>query len=322
MEGNGMSFWDSVDEVIKRKSNIRHLSKSGVYANIDNMDNCVEKAAEISYKDTKEHDDAMKPEIKAIDVVLMTAVEDEYRMARKVFRDIYAENYENGFKYCLATYEISKDITIIIAIFKQNSMGLVSASMTATFALNKFNPKLLLMCGVCAGVKDKANLGDLIVFSPVFDYGSGKYYDGHFFPDYRQHHIDSHVGPIVEKMKCDINLKREIKDAWENTTGKPTTELEVHIYPGGSGAAVITDENVIKNIRDHQRTLGAIDMESYAIAEVANAALTKEIPWLVVKGVQDFASPLKNDQFREYSAFVSATFIKKFLDLFFEKNKW
>lgn len=320
MEGNGMSFWDSVDEAIRRKSNIRDLGMSNVFANIDNMDNRAEKSAEIGGKEIKEHDSAIKPEITVIDVVLMTAVEDEYRMARMVFREIFAENYENGFKYCLANHKISEDLTIVIAIFKQNNMGLVSASMTATFALNKFHPKLLLMCGVCAGVKDKANLGDLIIFSPVFDYGSGKYYDGKFFPDYQQHHIDSHVRPIVEEMRCDINLKREIKDAWENTTGKPTTELEVHIYPGGSGAAVITDEDVIKNIRDHQRTLGAIDMESYAIAEVANAALTREIPWLVVKGVQDFASPLKNDQYREYSAFVSATFIKKFLNLFFEKS--
>lgn len=313
-----MGFWDSVNEVIERKSSIRHLGMSDTSANIDNMDNCMEKATEISYKETKEHDNTTKPEIAAIDVVLMTAVEDEYRMARKVFKDIYAENFENGFKYCLANYKISEDTTVVIAIFRQNNMGLVSASMTATFALNKFNPKLLLMCGVCAGVKDKANLGDLIIFSPVFDYGSGKYHDGKFFPDYRQHHIDSHVGPIIEQMKCDINLKREIKDAWDNTTGKPTTELEVHIYPGGAGSAVITDENVIKSIRDHQRTLGAIDMESYAIAEVANAALIREIPWLVVKGVQDFASPLKDDQYREYSAFVSATFIKKFLDYFFK----
>lgn len=320
MEGNCMSFWDSVDEVIKRKSSTKHSGMSDVYANINNVDNRTEKPTESSHKETKEHDDTTKPEIAVVYVILMTAVEDEYRMARKVFRDIFAENYENGFKYCLANYKISEDFAIVIAIFRQNNMGLVSASMTATFALNKFNPKLLLMCGVCAGVKDKANLGDLIIFSPVFDYGSGKYHDGNFFPDYRQHHIDSHVRPIVEEMKCDINLKREIKDAWENTTGKPTTELDIHIYPGGSGAAVITDENVIKNIRDHQRTLGAIDMESYAIAEVANEALTREIPWLVVKGVQDFASPLKNDQYREYSAFVSATFVEKFLNRFFGKS--
>ena len=40
----------------------------------------MEKATEISYKETKEHDNTTKPEIAAIDVVLMTAVEDEYRM--------------------------------------------------------------------------------------------------------------------------------------------------------------------------------------------------------------------------------------------------
>ena len=130
-------------------------------------------------------------------MVLMTAVEDEYRMARKVFQDVFAENYKNGFKYCLANYIVNEELTIIIAIFRQNNMGLVSASMTATFALNKFNPKLLLMCGVCAGVKDKANLGDLIIFSPVFDYGSGKYQDGNFFPDYRQHHINSIVDNLT-----------------------------------------------------------------------------------------------------------------------------
>ena len=319
MEGNHMGFWDSVDEVIKRKSSYKHLDMPDTYANIDNVDNRTEKVDEINRKETKEND-TKKPEIEAVDVILMTAVEDEYRMARKVFQDIFAENYKNGFKYCLANYKVNEDLTIIIAIFRQNNMGLVSASMTATFALNKFNPKLLLMCGVCAGVKDKANLGDLIIFSPVFDYGAGKYQDGNFFPDYQQHHINSIVRPIVEEMKCDINLKREIKDAWDNATGKPATELDIHIYPGGSGAAVITDENVIKSIRDHQRTLGAIDMESYAIAEVADEALAREIPWLVVKGVQDFASPLKNDQYREYSAFVSATFMKKFLNRFFETN--
>lgn len=315
-----MSFWDSVDAAMRKKSHFRDLDASNIYANIDNTDNRTEKITEISRKETKEHEDAVKPEIIVVDAVLMTAVEDEYRMARMVFKDIFAEKYENGFKYCLVHHEICEGNNVVIAIFRQNNMGLVSASMTATFALNKFNPKLLLMCGVCAGVEGKANLGDLIIFSPVFDYGSGKYHNGTFFPDYRQHQIDSQVRPIVEEMKCDINLKREIKDAWENATGKPNTELEIHIYPGGSGAAVVTDESVVNSIRSHQRTLGAIDMESYAIAEVANAALTREIPWLVVKGVQDFASPLKNDVYREYSAFVSATFIKRFLNRFFGKG--
>lgn len=308
-----MSFWNTVDEVRKKKEATRSNK-------FNNDDNSVKKESEYKQKDIKEDDIALKSEIElAVDVVLMTAVEDEYKAVCKIFRNIYAKNFENGFKYCLVNCEIVDGINIVIAIFRQNNMGLVSASMTATYALNKFRPKLLLMCGVCAGIKEKANLGDLIIFSPVFDYGSGKYCAGHFFPDYRQHQINGIVRPIVEKMCSDINLKRQIKDTWENESGKPVTELEIYIYPGGSGAAVITDEGVVEELKTHQRTLGAIDMESFAIAEVANAAMTNEIPWLVVKGVQDFATPLKNDQYREYAAFVSGVFIKKFLEEFYSE---
>ena len=309
-----MCFWNTVDVVLKKKEESRSNK-------LNNVDNSVIRESGYKQKDIKEDDSSLKKEVElAVDVVLMTAVEDEYRVVCKIFKNIYAENFEYGFKYALVNYEIYKGVNIIIAVFRQNNMGLVSASMTATYALNKFNPKLLLMCGVCAGVKDKANLGDLIIFSPVYDYGAGKYCEGHFFPDYRQHHINGVIRPLVEEMCCDINLKRNIKDTWENQSGKPDTELEIHIYPGGSGAAVITDEAVVNELKTHQRTLGAIDMESYAIAEVANAAMTKEIPWLVVKGVQDFATPLKNDQYREYAIFVSGIFIKKFLEKFFSKN--
>lgn len=306
-----MSFWNTVDEVRKKKAETRS-------DRVNNVDNSVIREGEYKQKDTKENDIALRNENElTVDVVLMTAVEDEYRVVCKIFKNIFAEYFENGFKYCLVNCEIIDGVNIVIAVFRQNNMGLVSASMTATYALNKFKPNLLLMCGVCAGVKDKANLGDLIIFSPVYDYGAGKYCAGHFLPDYRQHQINGVVRPIVEKMCCNINLKREIRDAWENQSGKPITELEIHIYPGGSGAAVITDEGVVEELKTHQRTLGAIDMESYAIAEVANAAMTKEIPWLVVKGVQDFATPLKNDQYREYAAFVSGVFIKKYLQEFY-----
>ena len=310
-----MDFWNTVDEVRITKEKKRSNK-------ITNVDNSVTKGGEYKQKNTKENDVELKSETElAPDVVLMTAVEDEYIVVCRIFKNVYGEYFQNGFKYRLVNYEIIDGVNIVIAIFQQNNMGLVSASMTATYAVNKFKPKLLLMCGVCAGIRERANIGDLIIFSPVFDYGCGKYYAGRFLADYRQHNINGEIRPIVEKMRCDINLKRQIKDEWGSRVGRPDTELEIRILSGGSGAAVITDESVIEEIKTHQRTLGAIDMEAYAIAEVASVAMTKEIPWLVVKGVQDFATPLKDDQYREYAAFVRGMFIKKFLEEFYsEKN--
>lgn len=302
-------FWTTVEKVTENKSkvasNVAPESTNSLRLEDDENKQKVDGHETLDYH---------------VDVVIMTAVEDEYVAARRVFQEIFSEEFASGYKYSLAYYEIPNYKKIIIAIFRQNSMGLVAASMTATYALNKFNPKLLLMCGVCAGIQGKAELGDLIVFSPVYDYGAGKYAAGKFFPDYQQHTLDATVRPIIEQMVCDKKLAREIKDEWKNTIGKPSTELTIHLYSGGSGAAVITDEHVVEEIKAHQRTLGAIDMESYAIAEVANAALSRAIPWLVVKGVQDFASPLKNDQYREYCAFCSGLFAKKFLERYFAKH--
>lgn len=311
-----MTFWEIVAEVQKNKSQI-HDSNKRLPDETDQGNKSNENEQENKNKEDVNSNE--KSNDLVADVVVITAVEDEYIAARNCFQNIYSEYFQNGFKYCLANYEVIEGKKIIIAIFRQNNMGLVSASMTATYALNKLNPKILLMCGVCASTNKDANLGDLIVFSPVYDYGSGKYYSGEFFPDYRQHQLNGEVRPIIEEMCSDKSLKRAIKDEWKNQKGKPATELEIHIYSGGSGAAVITDEKVIESLKTHQRTLGAIDMESYAIAEVASAAMTKEIPWLVVKGVQDYASPLKNDLYREYSAFVSAVFLKYFLKKFFPK---
>lgn len=301
-------FWTTVTTVTEKKSKVASNVAPESTNSLRSEDD-----------ETKKKGDGHENLDYHVDVVIMTAVEDEYVAVRRVFQEIFSEEFASGYKYSLANYEIPNYKKIIVAIFRQNSMGLVAASMTSTYALNKFNPKLLLMCGVCAGIQGKAELGDLIVMSPVYNYGAGKFSAGRFFPDYQQRILDATVRPIIEQMVCDRDLARSIKDAWEHTLGKPSTELAIHLYPGGSGAAVITDEVVIEEIKAHQRTLGAIDMESYAIAEVANAALAKEIPWLVVKGVQDFASPLKNDQYREYCAFCSGLFAKKFLERYFVK---
>lgn len=319
-----MDFWESIADAKRRRAAVQiniHLPTTGINMSPENpRDTNASNESTVKPKEVKDaadlHNTHETPS-DFVDVAIITAVEDEYLAAKKIFKNISSERFENGFKYCLSNYEVTQGKTITIAIFRQTYMGLVSAAMTAAYAIYKFDPKLMLMCGVCAGIKEKCNLGDLIVFSPVYDYGSGKYAHGHFLPDYRHRQIGAEIRPLVERMCADTQLAREIKDSWDFHLGKPDTELKIHIYPGGSGAAVITDEAVIDSLKTHQRSLGAIDMESFSIAEVASAATAREIPWLVVKGVQDFATPLKNDTYREYAAFVSAVFLQRFLTLYF-----
>lgn len=256
-------------------------------------------------------------ELDSVDVVIITAVETEYKLACEIFGNKSSPFFFDGFKYSTVFFEVNEEKIIKIAILKQKNIGLISAAIAATYSIKTLNPKLLLMCGVCAGIENRVKLGDIIVFSPVFDYGAGKYNNGMFLPDYRQRTLNGEIKQIVDRMSVDIELCRKIKDSWRVDIGKPSTELQIHIEPCGAGAAVITDETVSEQIRNHQRTLIGIDMESFAIAEAAYETSIKEVPWLVVKGVQDFANPFKNDNYREYAAHISAVFLKEFLYEYF-----
>jgi len=159
-----MSFWESIDilKIQEEKKKYETSLNQTVYT--------YEHNSMSQKKDSKETTNTTE---KNIDIVILTAVEDEYRAVCNVFSPALIEQYENGFKYSIFSYHPDES-SMTLAVFRQNEMGMVSASITATIAINKFNPKIILMCGVCAGIKGKANYGDLIVFSPVYNYEFGK----------------------------------------------------------------------------------------------------------------------------------------------------
>lgn len=314
-----MSFWE---DVAKKKQMPSRMTSNDKEVSDINKENDSYKVTDVTsvndsndiILETKSHNNL---NLDLADVVIITAVETEYQLACKVFGTKATPFFFDGFKYSLVRYNVNEEKIVTIAILMQKNMGLVSAAIAATYAIKTSNPQLLLMCGVCAGVEKRTSIGDLIVFSPVYDYGAGKYNGGNFFPDYRQRSLNGEIKQIVDKMSSDKDLCRRIKDSWGYEIGKPETELRIHIQPSGAGAAVITDEEVVAVLRNHQRTLVGIDMESFAIAEASYESGLKEVPWLVVKGVQDFASPLKNDTFREYAAHASAFFLKEFICEYF-----
>ncbi len=75
-----------------------------------------------------------------------------------------------------------RDLHIVAAV--QNDMGMVPAAILATKTVRAWRPKLVAMVGICAGVRGRVNLGDIIIGKQVFDYGSGKLVDGKLHPDY------------------------------------------------------------------------------------------------------------------------------------------
>lgn len=251
------------------------------------------------------------------DAVVLFALKDpELEMFIKASGISPIDDVRNGIVFRTVNMDVG-GAPIKLALASQREMGLVSASILATISLLTYKPKLLIMGGICAGVEGKTSIGDLIVADPVFNYEAGKRTSNGFKANYTQRHLTRRCKELAEQLQSDRAFLRAIKDSWDLEIGKPQTEIAVHIAPMGSGSSVLTEPKVLEDVSQHHRTITGIDMEAFAIGQSAYEALREEIPWIVVKGVQDYANEDKNDKSREYAAYISAKLIIEFLKRYF-----
>ena len=85
--------------------------------------------------------------------------------------------------------------------------------------------------------------------------------------------------------------KRASALIFEHPDGIPApAPFKIHIGPLGTGSSLIRDVDIWERLTSDERLLRGFDMEASAIAATGH---TKDIPWVVVKGVMDYASFLR-----------------------------
>ncbi len=256
-----------------------------------------------------------------VDAVIILAVADEKNMTYKVF-NLNDENDKeltgNGLVYQKSTINDYK-----IAFVTQNCMGLSEAARVAESAILTFEPKVLIMGGVCAGDKERVSMGTIVIPRHIYEYSSGKIITGKDGqPEFSQRLINvsasKKMSRFYQYVESDTNIRNiiaGIQNAFIGTVPKQVEKATIVTYPLASGPWVIDSEKVftvIKNKIPHDKFC-SIDMEAFAFASVAQI---HDLPWLVVKTVQDYANGKKRTnekQSRQYATFSSAQFIKSHL---------
>jgi nucleoside phosphorylase len=251
------------------------------------------------------------------DVLIITGLYKERAWVEKVFDDQWVDIERLGTIYQICKYKVNEDVLKIVLV-SQLQMGMTHAAILTTKSLMLWSPQLVVMTGICAGVKGKVELGDLIVASKVLDYGSGKVVDGKLQPHFEPVMIDSWLWQLLEIFKHDEEVRRAIES--ESSIPRPDSHpLRIHMGSMGSGAAVVADLDIVDGIVASERKLLGLDMESYAVALATSMSTTslKRVESFVVKGVVDFADSQKDDSYHDYAAYASAAFVKKFLDRYY-----
>ena len=195
-------------------------------------------------------------------------------------------------------------------------MGMTASAVLASKMIRYFRPRYLGMTGIAAGVKGTCELGDIIAADPVWDWGSGKWYQQGRSPAFaaapHQLAISSYIkGKLVELAQKE-ELFDEIRREWKGT--KPNTTLRLRIGPVASGASVLADIGKVERIKEQHRKLIAVDMEVYGLFGAADDAPVPSPKAFALKSVSDFADEHKSDDFQAYAAYTSAQTLRMFAE--------
>ena len=195
-------------------------------------------------------------------------------------------------------------------------MGMVPMSTLASKLIIRFKPRIIALCGICAGVRSRVNLGDVVCANPTWDWQSGK-----LEPDGSGGTVLSispdHIAPeevIVARMEIirqDNQLFSEIKNDWPDP---PRSDLKLFVEPMVSGSAVVSDESIVEKILEQHRDTHAIEMEAYGLATAERYCGRGNTIAFTLKGICDFADQKKDDKMRSYAAHNSARIVAAFLE--------
>lgn len=258
-----------------------------------------------------------------IEIAIITAVEDEFNAVWNCYDNWEKVENPNDPGTYFITHAINsngQEYAILLSLLSE--MGLTSASNLTTKIINIFSPKKIFMVGICGGIKGQVDLGDLVIANMSWDYGSGKIKPtdenekkGHYYkfePSPNQISINASYNNLKFTT---VSVIDEFAKDWNTHHRDKPMFPKLHLGPMPSGASVICDESLFKEIiRPQHRKCVALDMETYGVYYACENSLNSQIKFLSIKSVSDFADEEKSDDYHEFCCQLSATYLKKCLD--------
>ncbi|HFQ7086730.1 TPA: hypothetical protein ACHSON_002239 [Raoultella planticola ATCC 33531] len=208
----------------------------------------------------------------------------------------------------------NKKITVV-AVYASR-MGMIATALKSFAVISILRPKVIGMTGICAGVKDKVNIGDVLFADPAWDFQSGKRVKdkGNTSFSIAPHQLVPcyTIRCHIEQLKTDSDFLKEISSTYEKECKFSTN---IVLGPVASGSAVLADGDTIKEIKEQQRDLVGVEMEIYGLYSAAYNS-SPQPKFFALKGVCDFADPDKVDAAQHYAAYASSKVMQKLFETY------
>jgi nucleoside phosphorylase len=211
---------------------------------------------------------------------------------------------------------------IKISATHASRMGMVATAIKTASIINILRPRLVVMTGICGGVKKHTNYGDVIFAECAWDYQSGKLKreDGQSVFEVSPHQLmaTTQVRSKMELLKAD---KKFISEISQDFDGHLITNPKLLLGPIATGAAVVADPVYVNTIVGNNKKVLGIEMEIYGLYSAVENSSNPRPKVFALKSVCDFADAKKDDDYQKYCSYMSANvlrvFIERYGDYFF-----
>lgn len=200
------------------------------------------------------------------------------------------------------------------AIVTAQRMGLVAAAVVTTRALERFEPKLICMSGICGGVSGESDIYDLLVTQICHQHDVGKWGNEGFKSEHYDIQLDVPVQNKLIEICSNPTLQATLLeglDAGKTEIPEGRERVSCNIRSDAvtsSGSAVIAQDGRASTLTVGQRKLAGFDMEVFSVYEAARHAIHKPA-FFAAKSVVDDGGRNKGDQFHRIGCLLSAKFV-------------
>src|SRR5258708_9606425 len=264
---------------------------------------------------------AMEKPPLSFDVCIVCALPEEARAFLEVVQQHCEDTLEERsspryqYSYRSAVLKNDEDEPLTLHISWLPRYGSQEMTLHLSRVLEECQPRIAIMTGLCAGDAQQAHLGDLEVAERTFTYDNGKFTldeQGRsvHLHDTLTYHLDANILQFLGLFDEWKPLVARLKRPPSSPERRKRRTIACHIKAMASGSAVRAD-SPFEDVRAPVRGTVAIDMEGAAFGLVMSRHPL--IPWLIVKGVSDYADRDKNHAYHDYTSRVSTLYTLNFI---------
>jgi nucleoside phosphorylase len=268
------------------------------------------------------------PTARRVDVAIITVLPIELHAvlaSLKVDPKIRLRQNDGGIFYEATIYSrlLNKELALIITCI--GSAGQAMASSRTTSVIEQFDPAILILVGIAAGMRDKLRIGDVIVPKTVVDLSSiVAKPEGTVF----RARISEQPFPIQQMIPGFTLENAAFHGRCQELFGDPIKappgeeviyEKHVTFKPRVADDALASADTLLKvktafpDMQRQHEKIRAAEMEAGGFL-IACSSRAHPSSWLVVRGISDFGDELKDDYFHKLAACAAAAWLTFFLE--------